>query len=203
MNLYNRGSNFNSISNMRYYGGRDPYNRGSYPSFTTFNNVWNLRLSINGSSGTSLVWFWFYDQIGKSPTADVIKPWFWGLKVDGATYDTILNYDAGGHPLVTVEYIGTNESVSEIQSHYNSDNGGGSLRSGNPSYSGQHLCMLIRWYVSNEIPLIPGYSVNLTWRSLTWSNYTWTGQIKIYNDWSYSASNSWTYVDRIDYKPVK
>ena len=188
---------------MRYYGGRDPYNRGLYPAFTIIDNIWTLRLAITGTSGSSLVWFWFYDQIGKTPTPDTIKPWVWGLSQEGGLYDTILNYDSGGHPLVEVEYVGTRESISEIQSHYNNDNVGGNLRSGNPSYTGQHAYMLIRWYVYNEIPLMPGYSVNLTWRSITWENYTWTGQIKIHNGWSYSTAQSMLYVDRIDYRPIK
>ena len=212
--LYNRGSKFNNVSNMKYYGSKT----GTpviYPEFNTAAGIWCLQLwrMKSGSWWYGNLWLWFYDQIGKTPYIDTIEPWFWALKVS-STYDTVESWARGGSPLMIVEYPGTSKlSISEIQERYKSDTDDGSLQSGVPSFTGDYYSstgyqnrMKVQWYIPDsvgEIPKEPGYSTKLSWRYTSDPDYTWIGQVKISCGWSLGVVSSKTYFDRIDYHPVK
>lgn len=205
--LYNRSNKFNSVHNMKYFGSKS----GSvsiYPAFESVDGVWTVRLPMRKSGSTyyGRLWFWFYDQIGKTPYIDTIEPWFWWLDVR-STYDTIQTWKS----LVVVEYPSTRRySVSELQNLYD-ESVGGSLSSGAPGFTGdkpavgQRNRLKVQWYVPEEIPKSPGYSVKLTWSDVENgdSDYIWTGQVKIFSSWVLNVTSSKLYLDRINYHPVK
>ena len=204
--LYNRSNKFNSVNNMKYFGSKS----GSvsiYPSFESVDGVWTVRLPMRKSGSTyyARLWFWFYDQIGKTPYIDTIEPWFWWLNVS-STYDEVET----SYSLLVIDYPGTSKySVSEIQEKYKSETKGGDLQSGAPSFTGDYYSstgdvnrMKVTWYVPEDVPKKPGYSVKLTWKYTSDSDYIWTGQVRMYCSWSRATSPE-LHLDRINYHPVK
>ena len=215
VSLYNRGPGFNNVYNFTYFGSRrrnGNYDSSEiYPSFYNINNVWCLRLYSEGDGDGhqywSILYLWFYDQIGKIPNMNVIKPWFY---TSNATHtDPWFRPEAnGGSSLFTVVYNGTTDSVSRIQSKYWSDKNqfGGNLQGGRGYVSDdnrERSAGYASWYAGSVIPMKPNYSVELTVQdSGYFGRYTWTGQVEIYCQWREQAVRKF-FFDRIDYRPVK
>ena len=218
VSLYNRGSGFNNVYNLTYFGSRrhegDSVSSSHYPSFSIINNVWCLRLHSQRYGDTSdsdqycsVLYLWFYDQIGKIPNVNVIKPWFYTSNASHA--DPWFRPKAnGGSPLFVVVFNGTTDSVSTIQSKYWSDKNqfDGNLQGGRGYVSNDNKDRstgYARWYAGSVIPMKPNYSVELTVQdSGSFGRYTWTGQVEIYCQWRDFAVSKF-YFDRIDYRPVK
>lgn len=213
--MYNRGPGFNNVYNFTYFGSRrrngNDDSSDIYPSFYNINNVWCLRLYSEGDGDGhqywSILYLWFYDQIGKIPNMNVIKPWFY---TSNATHtDPWFRPEAnGGSSLFTVVYNGTTDSVSRIQSKYWSDKNqfGGNLQGGRGYVSDdnrERSAGYASWYAGSVIPMKPNYSVELTVQdSGYFGRYTWTGQVEIYCQWREQAVRKF-FFDRIDYRPVK
>lgn len=200
---------------MIYFGNWVGTNRNGsvddYPTFNARDGVWGLRMSSHSyrdNSWWSELWLWFYDQIGKVPNINVIKPWFWTSN-ETSTDPWFRPKANGGSALMVVQYVGTTDSVATIQSKYWSDNSqfGGNLRNGRRYISNdkkEWSAGYAEWYASSVISMKPGYSVELSVQasSSSFGNRTWTGQVQLYVEWRVQAVTKFWF-DRIEYRPIK